>query len=137
MKFKEATKKSLRTILKSFPIMMGILLLISLIGVFLKNGYTSVFTGNEFFDPIIGALLGSISFGIPVTSYVVGGELLLKGVSLLAVTAFVMTWTTVGFAMLPLEAKFFTWRFALVRNVTNFFFAIIIAVLTVLTVNFL
>ena len=38
------------------------------------------------------------------------------GVSLLAVTAFILTWVTVGVAMLPLEAKFLGKRFAVARN---------------------
>ena len=67
-----------------------------------------------------------------LTSYVVGGEFLQRGVSLLAVTAFIMTWTTVGIAMLPLEAKMLGTKFAIWRNVFNFIFAIIISILTVL-----
>ncbi|MBT3312741.1 MAG: hypothetical protein HN379_12190, partial [Desulfobacteraceae bacterium] len=59
------------------------------------------------------------------------------GVSLLAVTAFIMAWTTVGLAMLPLEATFFGKRFAIIRNTINFFFAIIIAILTIYTLKVL
>jgi hypothetical protein len=58
-----------------------------------------------------------------------------EGVSLVAVTAFIMTWATVGIAMLPLEAKFLGKRFAFFRNIVNFFFAGIIAVLTVSTLS--
>ena len=61
----------------------------------------------------------------------VGGELLKQGVSLIAITAFILAWTTVGVFMLPLEAKFLGKRFAITRNIINFIFAIIIAVLTV------
>lgn len=57
--------------------------------------------------------------------------------SLLAVTAFIMAWTTVGVAMLPLEATFLGKRFAVLRNVINFVFAILIAVLTVATLKVL
>ena len=39
-------------------------------------------------DPLIGALAGSISFGVPVTSYIIGGELLEEGVSLMFVLHF-------------------------------------------------
>jgi len=76
-------------------------------------------------------LAGSISFGIPVTSYIIGGELLKEGVSLLAVTAFILAWSTVGIAMLPLEISFLGKKFAIIRNVINFIFAIVIAVLVV------
>ena len=59
------------------------------------------------------------------------------GVSLLAVTAFILTWTTVGVSMLPLEMKFLGKKFALLRNRINFIIAIIISILTILTIHFL
>jgi hypothetical protein len=46
-----------------------------------------------------------------------------------------MTWTTVGVAMIPLEAKYLGKKFAIVRNIINFFFSIIITILTILIVN--
>ena len=128
---KEAFLKTIKNISSSLPIMLGVLLLVNLINPFLENYYTKIFSGNYFFDPLIGALIGSVSFGMPATSYIVGGELLKDGVSLLAVTAFILTWSTVGLAMLPLEAKYFGKRFAIVRNIVNFVFALIIAVLTI------
>lgn len=128
---KEAFKEAFKTLKTSLPIMIGILLLINLFTVIFGQYYEKLFSGNIFLDPLIGAILGSISFGMPVVSYVTGGELLRHGVSLIAVTAFMMAWTTVGIVMLPLEAKFLGWRFAIARNAINFFFSILIAVLIV------
>lgn len=102
-----------------------------------SSHYDKIFTGNFFLDPLVGALAGSFSFGIPITSYIVGGELRDQGVGLLAVTAFILSWTTVGIAMLPLEYKYFGKKFAIIRNVINFFFAIILAGITVFTVSLL
>lgn len=119
----------------ALPILTGVLLLINLLDPLLQSRYAQWFTGNYLLDPLIGALAGSISFGIPITSYIAGGELLAKGVSLLAVTAFIMAWTTVGLVMLPLEASFLGKKFALARNGLNFVFAILIAVLTDLTLR--
>ena len=135
MQIKQSIKKTIKIFKTALPIMVGMLLLINLLNVFLKDYYSKVFTGNVLLDPFIGALLGSASFGIPVTSYIVGGELLLEGVSLLAVTAFIMAWTTVGLAMLPLEASFLGKRFALTRNIVNFIFSLIIAVLVIYTLK--
>jgi len=132
---KTAIQKTISTYKQAIPIMFAVLLLINLINPLMKDIYTSIFSGNYITDSVIGALMGSISFGIPITSYVIGGELQTLGVSLLAVTAFVMTWTTVGIAMLPLEAKFLGKRFAIVRNSLNFVFSIIIAALTVFLLN--
>lgn len=117
--------------------LFGILLLLSLFHQLLKNNYQHWFSGNYFIDPLIGALAGSISFGIPITSYVAGGELLQAGVSLLAVTAFVMAWTTVGLVMIPLEASALGMRFAVVRNLLNFVFALLVAIATVATLGVL
>ena len=117
------------------PMIIGILMLISLLNPIFKEHYTKVFTGNYFLDPLMGALVGSIAFGIPITSYITGGELLKEGVSLLAVTAFVLAWATVGVAMLPIEMKFFGRRFALARNFLNFINSILIAILVVLVLR--
>ena len=86
-------------------------------------------------DPLFGALGGSFAFGMPITSYILGGEFLNKGVGLLAVTAFIMSWTTVGIFMLPLEINSLGKKFALVRNSINFIFSILIAILTIITLN--
>lgn len=132
---KQAIKKSWQVFKTALPITAGILMIISLLNIFLQDWYAKVFTGNALIDPFIGALAGSISFGIPITSYIVGGELLLQGVSLLAVTAFIMAWATVGITMLPLEATYLGKRFAFVRNGINFVFSIIIAILTIYTLH--
>ncbi|MEA2006902.1 MAG: hypothetical protein U9O20_01960 [Patescibacteria group bacterium] len=131
---KQSFQKAIQSFKVSLPMMFGILLLISLLSTGWQGYYERIFTGNVFLDPLIGALAGSISFGMPIVSYVAAGELLEQGIGLLAATAFILTWTTVGIAMLPLEAKFLGWRFALVRNAVNFIFAIVIAILTVYTI---
>ncbi len=132
---KQAFRKTVGTIKISLPIIIGVLLLISLMNSLFVGQYAKVFTGNYFLDPFLGAVLGSISFGIPITSYVAGGELLKEGVSLLAVTAFILAWTTVGVAMLPIEIRAFGKKFALLRNSLNFVSSIVIAILTIATLK--
>jgi len=135
MKTKEAFLKSLDSFRASIPIMLGVLLLINLLAPILGRHASKIFTGNFLLDPFVGAIAGSISFGIPITSFIVGGELLSQGISLIAVTAFILAWSTVGMAMLPLEILNLGKKFAITRNLICFFFAIIIAVLTVGTLN--
>ncbi|MEF3692170.1 MAG: hypothetical protein V3574_03920 [Candidatus Moraniibacteriota bacterium] len=131
MSVKESLESVLRVARAAVPMIVGILLLISLLNPVFQKYYPLVFSGNYFWDPLWGALAGSIAFGMPVTSYIVGGELLQRGVSLVAITAFILAWATVGLAMLPIEIKFFGTKFALLRNGLNFINSIIIAVLTV------
>jgi len=132
---KQAIVKTLNTFKISFPIIIGILMLISMLNPLFQKYYPKIFTGNYFIDPLIGAVGGSIAFGIPITSYIAGGELLENGVSLLAVTAFMLAWTSVGVAMIPIETASLGRKFAIIRNSVNFVASIIIAVLTILTLN--
>jgi len=136
-KMKQAFFKTTQVFKTVMPMLTGVLLLVSLLHQFFKNNYQHWFSGNLILDPFIGAIAGSISFGMPVTSYVVGGELLHAGVSLLAVTAFIMSWTTVGLIMIPLEASALGIRFAIIRNILNFIFALLVAIATVSTLKFL
>ncbi|KKP70693.1 MAG: hypothetical protein UR69_C0003G0032 [Candidatus Moranbacteria bacterium GW2011_GWE2_35_2-] len=110
-------------------------MLISIINPLFEKYYPKIFTGNYFIDPLIGAVAGSISFGIPIASYVTGGELLKEGVSLLAVTAFILAWSTVGVMFMPLEISNLGKKFAIWRNSLNFISSIIIAILTIITLK--
>jgi len=137
MTAKESFNSIVKTLKMAVPMIAGILLLISFLNPIFQRYYPKIFTGNYFWDPILGALAGSVAFGIPVTSYIAGGELLQKGVSLLAVTAFILAWATVGLAMLPIEIKFLGRRFAILRNGLNFINSIVIAILVTIILNFL
>ena len=128
---KEEILKTWQTYKKALPILFGMLVLINLLEPWLADFYGAVFTGNYFLDPLIGSVLGSVSAGMPITAYILSGELLKQGVTLLAVSAFALTWTTVHLAFLPMEASFLGKRFGIVRNSVNFVFAIIISILVV------
>jgi hypothetical protein len=80
---KDAIVKSGRSLCKALPMIFGTVLLISLIYALVpKSFYTAVFSKNIFLDSVIGGLVGSVSAGTPITSYILGGELLSQGVSL-------------------------------------------------------
>ena len=126
--------------IKSFgtmvPVLAGVILLVGLAKVYIPSTYiSSIFTGEVFRDTILGSMIGSISAGNPITSYIIGGELLTEGVSLYAVTAFISSWVTVGIIQLPAEASILGKRFALTRNVFSFIFAILVSIATVITLR--
>lgn len=129
---KKALYKTFLNFKTAFPIIIGVLMFVNLLNPILKQYYSQVFTGNYFIDPFIWAAMWSISFGIPIISYVTGWELLKEGVSLIAMTAFILTWSTVGIAFLPLETPNLGKKFTILRNILNFFTAVIIAILTVI-----
>jgi predicted Fe-Mo cluster-binding NifX family protein len=131
---------ALNSALKQFanivPVLFGVVLLIGLFNTFVSEEVlASVFTGNTFLDTLWGACFGSIIEGNPINSYVIGAILLENGISLFAVTAFIVAWVTVGLIQLPAEIASLGLRFALLRNAFCFVLAIPVAILTVILVN--
>jgi len=123
---------------KSFPLVLATILLISVVSSLLPQSfYLNLFSKNVFLDSLIGSLIGSISVGTPITSYLLGGEFLEQGISLVAVTAFLVAWVTVGVVQLPAESALLGRKFALLRNLSAFIFAIIVALITVLILGVL
>jgi len=128
--------KAIKSFATTLPILFGVVLLIGLFKIYIPPALiSSVFTGNIFQDTFIGSTVGSISAGNPITSYIIGGELLKKGVSLFAVTAFITAWVTVGIIQLPAEASILGKRFALTRNILSVIFSVLVAIFTVLTLQ--
>ena len=134
---KKAVLKTLENFKQILPIILGVIMLVSLlVSLIPKSFYTSIFTGNALIDPFLGAAVGSISSGNPMISYIFAGELLSQGVSLIAVTAFILSWVTVGIIQLPAESLMLGKKFAITRNIVSFILSLIIAFLTVFTLSF-
>lgn len=129
-------RKTWNNFKKSIPIIIGVIILISLLQALIPAEKYSVLFSGGFFDPLVGSLIGSVASGNPVTSYIIGGELLKNNVSLIAVTAFIVSWVTVGVIQFPAESLMLGKKFALTRNLLAFTSSIIIAVFTVLILNF-
>ncbi len=135
-------KPDIKTVLKktwnSFQFMLPIIFSVLLVVAFLQSiipedYYSKIFTGNIIIDPLLGAVLGSISLGNPIVSYVIANGLLSNGVGFIAITAFIVSWVSVGIVQLPAESFYLGKRFALVRNIASFFGAILIGII----INFL
>ncbi len=135
-KLKKSAIKAFKSLYKMLPLILGVLLLVSLIPVLIpKSFYLRFFQKNPILDSVTGSIIGSISAGSPITSYILGGEFLKDGVSLTAVTAFIVAWVTVGIIQLPAESLILGKKFAIIRNATSFLFAIIVALITVFLLN--
>jgi hypothetical protein len=130
--------KSLRTFVAVLPIITGMLLLTSLAIKLLPAKVIAGWFGQEtYLDVLLGASFGSIAAGHPVASYLLGGELLAGGVSLVAVTALIVSWVTVGMLQLPAEILLLGRQFAIYRNLSCFVLAIAVSLLTVYTLQWL
>ncbi|MCK5040344.1 MAG: hypothetical protein KAR87_05235 [Candidatus Aenigmarchaeota archaeon] len=135
-KLTKSIKKSTRQMIDLLPIFIGIVFLIGLINKLIPTtAYTLIFTKNPFFDSIIGASLGSLLVGSPVISYILGGEFAGQGINLVAVTAFMIAWVTVGVIQFPAESTTLGKKFAFERNILSFAFSIISAIIIVSVVG--
>ena len=123
---------------KILPIIVVLFLIISYIQVLIPSEfYAKIFTGNFWGDLFTGSFLGSILAGNPITGYILGHEFLQNKVGLVAVTAFLVCWTTVGVVQYPVERVALGKKFAGFRNISAFFISMLVAGTTVFIFNFL
>lgn len=130
-RFKLALASALKSLLTIAPMLFSVIGLAGLFQVFITPQWLhALFSGAPMHDTLIGTFIGGTSVGQPFISYIIGGELLKEGISYYAVTAFILSWVTLGVVQLPLEWALFGGRFTLVRNLLSFVFALLIALIT-------
>ncbi len=113
------------------PMLAALFLLIGLFETFVTpKTLTALFGHGPLVDMAIGVGAGTVATGQPIISYILGGDLLRNGVSLYAVSAFILSWVTLGITQLPLEWSLFGARFTLTRNLLSLVFAFVTAWLT-------
>jgi uncharacterized membrane protein YraQ (UPF0718 family) len=127
-KLQSAIRKSAKVLFNVLPLLAGVILLVGLTRTLIPKSF--YFSTNAVLDSIIGSGLGSVLAGNPVTSYLLGGELLKQGISLVAVTSFLVAWVTVGLVQLPAEAIMLGKKFAILRNFFSFAFSMLVAITT-------
>ena len=136
-RIKKAFFKTIFGFKQMMPMIIGVITLVSLSVALIPDWfYKIIFTDNKILDPLVASGLGSISAGNPIMSYVIGGELLAQGVGVIAITAFMLTWVTVGVVQLPAESIMLGKKFAITRNIISFVMAIIASFLITFTVSF-
>jgi len=135
-KFLKAYQKTKKTIIMTLPLVIGVVLLISLLSPLLKSDWiVKIFQHNILVDSFLGASIGSLAAGNPITSYILAGELTKLGISLAAITAFILTWVTVGIVQLPAESMLLGKKFAVLRNILSFISAILIGLIVQLVLS--
>ncbi|OHD66019.1 MAG: hypothetical protein A2176_09640 [Spirochaetes bacterium RBG_13_51_14] len=77
---------------------------------------------------VFAALLGSISLIPGIIAYPMAGMLIKSGVSYSVIAVFITTLTMVGIITIPMEARYFGYKTALLRNGLSFCGAIIIGI---------
>jgi len=133
----EALGRASRSLRMIAPMLLAVIGLIGLFEtVITPEMIKALFGGSTLNEIVIGVFSGGISIGQPFLSYAIGGELLHSGVSLYAVTAFILSFVTLGVVQLPLEWALFGARFTIVRNLLGVLFAFLIPVATVCMLGF-
>lgn len=134
--FFNALRKAVTGFAAMAPMLLGVIGVVGLIQHFVTpDMMAAAFGWSVLGDTLTGTLLGAISSGNAAVSYLIGGELIEEGVSLYAVTAFILAWVTLGFIQLPAEAAAFGKRFTLWRNLLTLLTTLAVAVATVATVG--
>lgn len=132
---KQKTWQGMRKGLKMFwgilPAILNILIGISIVLWLFPRESISAFLGhNSGWTGFIAAgLLGSISLIPGFIAFPLAGVLHKSGVSYQILAIFITTLMMVGIVTLPLEAKYFGWKSAIMRNALSFVAAFIIGFL--------
>lgn len=123
-------KKGLKMFMNLLPALLNILVLVSIVLYLLPKETLVKWLGHDSggLGLIVAAILGSISLIPGFIAFPLGSILLKSGVSYQVIAVFITTLMMVGILTLPLEAKYFGMRVALLRNALSFIGAVIIGV---------
>ena len=133
---KKAFLNALKGFLSILPMIIATIGLVGLFQTYVTNSMLSnLFGYSDGLDVLIGTLIGAISSGNGAISFVVAQGLQEQGVSLYALSAFILAWITLSFVHLPAEASVFGIKFTTYRNIMTFITTMIIAFLTVITLK--
>ena len=136
--FIQVLKKAALGFVSMSPMLLSVIGLVGIMQIYVTpDMMEATFGKGMFIDTLIGTFVGAISSGNPAISYVIGGEFLEEGVSLYAVTAFILSWVTLGIIQLPAEVTTLGFRFTLYRNLLSLITTILIAMAIVKTVGML
>jgi uncharacterized membrane protein YraQ (UPF0718 family) len=135
-RIKKSLKKAFISLAKITPMILAVIGLVGLFEAYVTpKMLQSLFNGSLIHDELIGIVAGAVSIGQPFLSYIIGGELLKDGVSYYAVTAFILSFVTLGVIQLPLQIEIFGKRFTTIVNVLSLIFSVIVSVATVWTLK--
>jgi len=138
IKLRTALKQTLKTLLMISPMLLAVIGLIGLFKAFITPEMLHhLFNGSALHDMLMGTAAGGISVGQPFMSYIIGGELLDEGASFYGVTAFILSFVTLGVVQLPMEFGILGARFTVMRNLLSLFFALLTSVAIVKTLELL
>ena len=132
----KAFKKAIIGFISLSPMLLAVIGLVGLMQIYITPEMIKTLFGySDFTDTLIATFVGGISVGQGIISYVIAEELLAQGVSLFALSAFVLSWVTLGFIQLPAEASVLGVHFTLIRNALALISTLLVSYLSILTLK--
>jgi len=124
-------RKGIKMFTNILPAMLNILILVSIFLYLVPGPVLAHWLGKEsgLTGMTMAALLGSVSLIPGFIAFPMAAILLKSGIGYNIIAIFVTTLLMVGVLTLPLEAKYFGMRVAVLRNVLSFIGAILIGLL--------
>jgi uncharacterized membrane protein YraQ (UPF0718 family) len=124
----QAIRRGLKMLWKILPDMSLVLVLISLcLAILTPDQLRSWLSVDNWTHFALALVVGSIALIPGFIAFPLTGVLLRNGASVTLVSGFLTTLLMVGIVTMPMEARYFGWRTALVRNGLSFIGAVIIA----------
>ncbi|HII95784.1 MAG TPA: permease [Candidatus Methanofastidiosum sp.] len=133
-KSREKTSKVIKIAFKSLintaPYIIITIIIIGIMQGFIPNRLIAEYLGEKsgISGVLLASLIGAILYIPAFVSFPLVASLIEKGASVMIGAAFITSLTMIGFTSLPLEIKEFGIKFTVLRNISSFAAAILIAV---------
>ena len=133
----KGVKKGIMMFVKILPTLLSVIILVSVALYFTSDEILIKYLGEKagFHAYGFAAVIGSVAIMPGFISYPLAGILVNTGVSYSVIAVFITTLKMVGILTIPLEAKFFGLKTAIIRNSLAFAGAIIVGFIMVLIYN--
>jgi len=124
----KGVKKGMMMFIKILPTLLSVIILVSVVLYFVSDELLIQYLGKDagLAAYVSAAIIGSVSIIPGFIAYPLAGILLQTGVSFSVLSVFITTLKMVGILTIPIEAKFFGSRTAIIRNSLSFIGAILV-----------
>ena len=127
-------KKGIIMFLKILPTLLSVIIVVSVVLYFVSDEFLMEYLGKNagVAAYFAAAIIGTISIIPGFIAYPLAGILVKTGISLSVISVFITTLKMVGVLTIPIEAKYFGLKIAILRNSLAFVGAIIVGAIMAL-----
>lgn len=134
----KGVKKGIMMFLKILPTLITVIIIVSVVLYFISDKVLMGYLGKDagIWAYMSAAIIGSVSIIPGFIAYPLANILLKTGVSLSVLSVFITTLKMVGILTIPIEAKFFGYKIAIIRNSLSFIGAILVGGIMAIIFNY-